>query len=71
MADLPLAKALTQRTQQLCRGLDQGQAEILDLVTPVTAELLRWWFGEDARQSRTLNFHAGSLFQMRYEPGAA
>ncbi|MDR2013592.1 MAG: DEAD/DEAH box helicase family protein [Rhodanobacter sp.] len=56
---LRLAKALTQRTQQLCIGLEQGDAEILDLVTPMTAELLRWWFGEDACQSRKLNFHAG------------
>jgi len=56
---LALAKALTQRTQQLCIGLETGGAEILDLVTPVTAELLRWWFGEDACQSRALNFHKG------------
>jgi type III restriction enzyme len=59
MAELALAKALTQRAQQLCTGLEQGYAEILDLVTPVTAALLRWWFGEDASQSRKLNFHAG------------
>ena len=56
---LALAAALTRRTQQLCLGLEHGEAEILDLVTPVTAELLRWWFGEDACQSRNLNFHAG------------
>ena len=61
MADdqLALAKALTLRTQQLCSGLDRGAAEILDLVTPITAELLRWWFGEDACQSRSCNFHSG------------
>lgn len=56
---LPLAKALTKRTQQLCIGLEQGIADLLDLVTPTTAELLRWWFGDDACQSRSLNFHAG------------
>jgi len=56
---LALAAALTQRTKQLCLGIDHGEAEILELVTPVTAELLRWWFGEDACQSRTFNFHAG------------
>ncbi|HET6907449.1 MAG TPA: DEAD/DEAH box helicase family protein [Rhodanobacteraceae bacterium] len=56
---LALAAALTRRTQQLCLGLEHGEAEILDRVTPVTAELLRWWFGEDACQSRNLNFHAG------------
>ena len=56
---LPLAKALTERTERLCMGLDGGDAEILELVTPTTAELLRWWFGEDARASRTINFHPG------------
>src|SRR5690606_18676701 len=56
---LPLAKALTKRTQQLCIGLEQGIADLLDLVTPTTAELLRWWFGDDACQSRSLNFHPG------------
>lgn len=56
---LALAKALTRRAQSLCLGLAHGEAEILELVTPTTAELLRWWFGEDACQSRTFNFHAG------------
>ena len=56
---LPLAKALTQRTQQLCVGLEQGVADLYELVTPVTAELLRWWFSDDACQSRSLNFHPG------------
>ncbi|HEX7917212.1 DEAD/DEAH box helicase family protein [Rudaea sp.] len=56
---LALAKALTRRAEQLYIGLEHGDAEILDLVTPATADLLRWWFGEDACQSRRLNFHAG------------
>ena len=56
---LALAAALTQRTKQLFLGLQHGEAEILELVTPVTAELLRWWFAEDACQSRASNFHAG------------
>ena len=56
---LALATALTRRTEQLCVGLEQGIADIYELVTPVTAELLRWWFGEDACQSRTFNFHPG------------
>lgn len=56
---LALARALTQRAQSLCLGLEYGEAEILELVTPTTAELLRWWFGEDACQSRAFNFHAG------------
>ena len=57
---LALAAGLTAKTQQLCLGLESGAADILDLVTPTTAELLLWWFGEDmvlARQG--LNFHAG------------
>ncbi|MBB3102178.1 DEAD/DEAH box helicase family protein [Azomonas macrocytogenes] len=57
---LALAKALTVRSNQLCIGLEQGVADILELVTPTTAELLRWWFGEEACQARqNLNFHPG------------
>lgn len=56
---LPLAKALTARAEQLARGLGQGHADLYDLVTPVTAELLRWWFGEEACQARAINFHEG------------
>ena len=56
---LALATALTRRTEQLCIGLEQGIADLYELVTPVTAELLRWWFGDDACQSRTFNFHPG------------
>ena len=56
---LPLAAALTRRARQLCLGLEGGDAEILELVTPTTAALLRWWFGEDACASRAFNFHAG------------
>ena len=57
---LALAAGLTAKTQQLCLGLESGAADILELVTPTTAELLLWWFGEDmvlARQG--LNFHGG------------
>ena len=36
-AQLALTAALTQRTKQLCLGLEHGEAEILELVTPVTA----------------------------------
>jgi type III restriction enzyme len=56
---LPLASALTRRVRQLCAGLEHGDAELLELVTPTTANLLRWWFGEDACSSRALNFHVG------------
>ncbi len=56
---LALSAALTHRTEQLCVGLEHGIADLYDLVSPVTGELLRWWFGEDACQSREFNFHAG------------
>lgn len=57
---LALSEGLTAKTNQLCLGLESGAANILELVTPTTAELLLWWFGEEmvlARQG--LNFHAG------------
>ena len=61
---LALSTGLTAKTNQLCLGLKSGAADILELVTPITAELLMWWFGEDmvlARggDNRGLNFHAG------------
>lgn len=56
---LALAHALTIKTKQLCTGLETSDAEVLELVTPVTADLLRWWFGEDMVLSRGLNFHVG------------
>ena len=51
---LALAKALSQRTQTLCNGLEHGSADILELVTPTTAELLRWWFGDEACGARAI-----------------
>ena len=57
---LALSAGLTLNTNQLCLGLASGAADILELVTPTTAELLTWWFGEDTVLSRGgLNFHAG------------
>ena len=61
---LALSTGLTAKTNQLCLGLESGAAEILELVTPTTAELLLWWFGEDMVLARGgnnggLNFHAG------------
>ena len=51
---LALSIALTTQTQALCEGLESGTADILECVTPITADLLRWWFGEDMRLNRTL-----------------
>lgn len=57
---LALSAGLTTKTNQLCLGLESGAADILELVTPTTAELLLWWFGEDMVLARSgLNFHAG------------
>lgn len=61
---LTLSTALTAKTRQLCLGLESGAADILEWVTPTTAELLLWWFGEDMVLSRGgenqgLNFHSG------------
>ncbi|MDD5029191.1 MAG: DEAD/DEAH box helicase family protein [Rhodoferax sp.] len=57
---LALSTALTAKTRQLCLGLESGAADILELVTPTTAELLLWWFGEDMVLARSgLNFHIG------------
>jgi len=57
---MALSTGLTARARQLCLGLESGAADILDLVTPTTAELLLWWFGEDMVAARSgLNFHAG------------
>jgi type III restriction enzyme len=57
---LALSIGLTAKTNQLCLGLQSGAADILELVTPTTADLLMWWFGEDMVLARSgLNFHAG------------
>lgn len=57
---LALSTGLTAKTRQLCNGLESGAADILELVTPTTADLLKWWFGEDMVLARNgLNFHAG------------
>ncbi|MBZ9540226.1 DEAD/DEAH box helicase family protein [Modicisalibacter tunisiensis] len=57
---LQLADALTQHTNTLCSGLEDGTAEIFKRVTPTTAELLTWWFGAEMVAARPgLNFHPG------------
>ena len=57
---LALSTALTTRTNALALGLEHGAADLLELVTPTTAELLHWWFGQDMVDARGgLNFHAG------------
>ncbi|MDP2417943.1 MAG: DEAD/DEAH box helicase family protein [Hydrogenophaga sp.] len=57
---LALSTSLTAKTNALCLGLESGAADLLELVTPTTAELLGWWFGEDMVAARGgLNFHTG------------
>ena len=61
---LALSIALTQKTKELCERLGGGKAPIFELVTPTTAELLKWWFGDDMVDARGgamggLNFHQG------------
>lgn len=56
---LALAQQLTARTNALCLGLEGGDAEMLELVTPATAELLKWWFVGDVCDTRRINFHEG------------
>ncbi len=56
---LALAAGLTAKTSALCIGLEEGVADIYELVTPMTAELLRWWFLADICATRPFNFHAG------------
>ena len=57
---LALSTGLTAKAKQLCMGLESGAADILERVTPTTAELLSWWFGEDMVAARGgLNFHQG------------
>lgn len=57
---LALSTSLTALARQLCTGLESGVADIFERVTPVTAELLHWWFAEDKVAERGgLNFHPG------------
>lgn len=59
-ADFPLAKGLSALTEpQLVDLVGGGGAPILEEVTPITAELLRYWFQQDYCDMRQLNFHQG------------
>ena len=56
----PLATALRRQLADDTVRLHQGEPNgILDKVTPVTAELLRYWFQSDFCAVRQLNFHEG------------
>lgn len=57
--DLSLAKGLTATVEAACAGLEAGQADILDQVSEITAELLKWWFQTEFQDNREFNFHLG------------
>lgn len=42
--DLSLARGLTAKVEEACAGVENGEAPILDQVSEITAELLKWWF---------------------------
>lgn len=59
-ADFPLAKGFSAVVNPLIPGIVDGTGStLLDQVTPVTSELLRFWFQQDYCDTRELNFHAG------------
>ena len=51
---LDLAKALTE---QVSKAFEDGS--MLDSVTPVTQDLLKYWFMEPYTDERSKNFHIG------------
>jgi len=66
----PLADALALITDPQIPDLVMGQStRLLDEVTPVTSELLRYWFEQDFCDLRPNNFHVGqraALLQLIY-----
>lgn len=68
-ADFPLACGLSAVVDPLIPGiLDGTGSELLERVTPVTAELLRYWFQQDYCELRELNFHAGQRPRHPHHP---
>ena len=57
--DLSLAKGLTAKTEEACVGLESGKAPILNHVSEITADLLKWWFQTEFQDARAFNFHPG------------
>src|SRR4051812_24305048 len=56
----PLAAGLAALVDpQISDLIDGAEPEMLGQVTPITAELLRFWFQQDYCDVRDLNFHAG------------
>lgn len=57
--NLTLAKNLTEQVRLACSDLEAGQGEMLNRVTEVTGELVRWWFQQEYVETRDINFHEG------------
>ncbi|WP_024365326.1 DEAD/DEAH box helicase family protein [Arthrobacter sp. TB 26] len=56
----PLASALERIVGEQTPDIVKGQpTALMNEVTPITAELLRYWFQDDYVQLRPANFHAG------------
>ena len=56
----PLATALEKIVGEQIPDIVQGQpTAMMDEVTPITAELLKYWFQDDYVQLRPVNFHRG------------
>lgn len=56
----PLADGLSSLVSPFVSDLVDGtESELMSSVTPVTADLLRFWFQSDYCELRELNFHAG------------
>lgn len=56
----PLATGLAARVgDQIADLVAGGRPELLEKVTPTTAELLKFWFQQDYCDVRALNFHEG------------
>ncbi len=59
-ADFPLAKGLNTLLAPQIPDLVAGLgAPVLEQVTPISAELIRYWFEQDYCDTRFLNFHEG------------
>ncbi len=61
MSSMPLSAALGYCARRILDALegggDAGATAAATQLTPATAELLQWWFGQRARRSRLQNFH--------------
>ena len=56
----PLAEAISKELADEIVQLEAGEpCPLLERVTPVTSELLRFWFQQDYRDTRDINFHQG------------